>query len=110
MRSAASTLPPGLISAFAKEAGLIGSAVSGTAKGVTGLGRGLWGGAKMLGGGSATKRSLGGLVSQRNLRGAGVLATGAAAASAVPTIAHQMARNKKEALTPWQRQQQGGQL
>lgn len=56
---------------------------------VTGLGKGIWRGAKFLGGGS-------------NIGGAGVLATGALTASQVPALTKEVRQKQQESLAPWQ--------
>ena len=78
---------------FRKEANLSGAvnAAATAAKGVKGLGKGIWRGAKALGGGT-------------NVGGAGVLAASAFGASQVPTIARKVKQQKDEAMAPWRGQ------
>ena len=78
-----------------KEANLSGAsnaaqlAAKGVGKGLAGIGKGIWRGAKFLGGGT-------------NLGGAAVLGTAAYGASHVPAIARKAKQTKDEAMAPWQ--------
>ena len=76
------------MASFRKEALLL-QAVGAGAQGVTGLGKGIWRGAKAIGGG-------------RTMGGVGTLAAGATLAGAAPVVAHQMAKQHQEDMAPWQ--------
>jgi len=74
-----------------KEANLSGAvgAADSAAKAVSALGKGIWRGAKWLGGGT-------------NLGGAGILAGGTMAAGAVPEMVRKGRQVQEEAQAPWQ--------
>jgi hypothetical protein len=94
---------------FKKEANLIAAAET-AGKGIVGLGKGVWHGAKAIGGGANKAiqfKGLGGEVvklpiTHAQLRGAGVLGGAGYVASQAPAMAREAERNRQEAMIPWQ--------
>jgi len=79
-----------------KEANLTGAvnAADTAAKAVSSLGKGIWRGAKWLGGGKTPIRSA--------LGGVGILAGGATLANATPELVRKGRQVQQEAAAPWQ--------